>query len=611
MVTIIEGVLQLAAMSPEAAQTVSPNTAAQNGVGPEGKVELLGPPMFSRVQEPDSDGQVYDIEILGQPIGYQTTVSFPFFADLATEISDDDDSHRLAACTLRIGAPIDKNRQRMVDGKIENLWLKDEGTANRLDNVRMLATLLGYVRSFCAGIEVPHISSIQKFDHPAWLRDFFTIAGFNRCECLKPEAGTQRYRACLKLGSPNRAAVQEIVAIQSTSETKDESYNHKVKEKGKEDGILGVTPSPHASAGLTVREISPTKQQKPSLNLPKVTEAIMAKQRPSANLPKVTETASLGNGQHDKGSKSAEPTPAKRFSTDQALAWLSQNKEILSPITTLPPSSPAQPQTPSSEAQRIENGLASNDEAVGGEKRKRELDTARPKGTEASERSTKKRRDPVGNGDEMHIKQGLQTEKQPSKLSTQSKQSSLSAARYSYTMADTAAKSKSLNEGRSGDASMTDALLAQVKKATGNTSPKLIKKEPISSRTAFSPPAEMHHHRSQDLPPKQLTCYYWKYQAGCNKRDEDCSYAHYDTGYDASAPNSWRYPASKRKYSSYAGQYDGTADSYGNPNGISIKGSHDGIDGSSTAPTGPRADMEGLPHGGSRWDSYDSYRPRS
>lgn len=46
-----------------------PNAAAQNGAGPGAPLEPLAPSMFSRVQEPDSDGQVYDIEILTQPIG--------------------------------------------------------------------------------------------------------------------------------------------------------------------------------------------------------------------------------------------------------------------------------------------------------------------------------------------------------------------------------------------------------------------------------------------------------------------------------------------------------------------------------------------------------------
>lgn len=607
----------MAAILPEAGQTISPTSVTLNGAAPRAQseplalgahAEPLGPLMFPRVQEPDSDGQVYDIEILTQPIGHHVSIPFPFPADLATGLSDDDDSHRVAACTLRIGAPIDKNRQRMVDGKIENLWLKDEGTANRLDNVRMLATLLGYVRNFCAGIEVPHISSIQKSDHPAWLRDFFTIAGFNRCECLKPEAGAQRYRACLKLGSPDPAAVQDSVAVELTGEIKDERDSKTINEKEKENGIPGMTHSPQTSAGLTVTESSPAKQ-KPSLNLPKVTEAIIAKQRPSVRLPKALETVSQGNDKFDTGnSKAADPWPTKMCSADRALAWLSQNKEILSPINALPASSPIELQPLSSKQdQPLQNGLASSDEALAGEKRKREVDAVGFKGAEAVQRSTRQRCDSVEDKYELHIKQALEDEK--SKPSTDTKQPSLHTARYSYTMADKASKSKALSEGRSGDSSMTDAILAQVHKAAVNKSPKQIKKESTSTRPASSPPPEMRYHRSQDLPAHSLTCFYWKHQGGCNKRDEDCSYAHYDTGHDASAPNSWRYSGSKRKFSSYLGQYDGAVESYSNPNGISIKGSHGGINGSVVAPTGPRADAEGLSYNGSRWEPYDSYRP--
>jgi len=495
----------------------------------------------------------------------------------------------------------------MVDGKIENLWLKDEGTTNRLDNIRMLATLLGYVRNFCTVIEVPHISSIQKCDHPVWLRDFFTIAGFNRCDCLKPEAGSQRYRACVKLGSPGQAAVREPLVFKSTGGHM--NGNDCTTVEGKENEEIH---SQCAVAGLTVAKISPAKQ-KPGLQLPKVTEAIMARQRPDVNLPKAAESGSLGNGQVDKGSlKTVDISPAKNFSAHQALAWLSENKEILSPITTLSASSPSQAQATTSfkEAQHIENGVSDKGDVLTGEKRRREVDNAGLKDAKDLERSTKQRRIPK-NEDELHIEQDVQDEKLTLKPSTHPKQTSLPAARYSYTMADKSSKSKSLNEGRLASSSMTDALLAQVAKAATTTSPKHIKKEPTASRPLSSPPPEIRHHRSQDMPPKMLTCFYWKHQGGCNKRDEDCLYAHYDTGHDASAPNAWKYSVGKRRYASYTGQYDEAADYYDNPNSINFKGSHDGTNGSTAAPTGPRADAEGLSYNGSRWEPYDSYRPHS
>ena len=40
-------------------------------------------------------------------------------------------------------------------------------------------------------------------------------------------------------------------------------------------------------------------------------------------------------------------------------------------------------------------------------------------------------------------------------------------------------------------------------------------------------------------PVKHLTCFFWQ-RGGCNKRPEDCSYAHYDTGIVATNPESMR-----------------------------------------------------------------------
>lgn len=64
-------------ISPEAAQSVPPTIMAQNGADPGEQLEPLGPSMFTRVEEPDSDGQVYNIEILTQAIGSRTAPSFP------------------------------------------------------------------------------------------------------------------------------------------------------------------------------------------------------------------------------------------------------------------------------------------------------------------------------------------------------------------------------------------------------------------------------------------------------------------------------------------------------------------------------------------------------
>ena len=36
--------------------------------------------------------------------------------------------------------------------------------------------------------------------------------------------------------------------------------------------------------------------------------------------------------------------------------------------------------------------------------------------------------------------------------------------------------------------------------------------------------------------PQPLTCFFWHKNGRCNKRDIDCAYAHYDTGFMAGAP---------------------------------------------------------------------------
>jgi len=36
--------------------------------------------------------------------------------------------------------------------------------------------------------------------------------------------------------------------------------------------------------------------------------------------------------------------------------------------------------------------------------------------------------------------------------------------------------------------------------------------------------------------PQPLTCFFWHQNGRCNKRDIDCAYAHYDTGFMAGAP---------------------------------------------------------------------------
>lgn len=53
------------------------------------------------------------------------------------------------------------------------------------------------------------------------------------------------------------------------------------------------------------------------------------------------------------------------------------------------------------------------------------------------------------------------------------------------------------------------------------------------------PPVSVLTDEDKSLPKnfaKPLTCFFWKQNGKCNKRDVDCAYAHWETGYLAAAP---------------------------------------------------------------------------
>lgn len=458
-------------------------------------------------------------------------------------------------------------------------------------------------------------------DHPAWLREFFATAGFNRCECLKPEAGNQRYRACYQLGGPIQSAAQGNRLTKSTSEVtaRNESRglegkieskkNEGVKANGSERSVSRKAPTPPTSAGLTVATLSSPQQQKRSGDNCQVNEVI-PKQQAGKNPFKTATTASQENVQHDVQSPKVTDFQDKVVNADE---WLSQNQKILS-------SKAAPPATIS--ADRPKKGLVKDAQKPTAENGKRDADTAGLNGTEPSDRNTKQRREHADGEGEPNIRQGPHddglpakpptTSKQgpdddglPPKLTTTPKQAPQPTARYSFTMAKPQTPS-STTEGRSGDRSITDALLEQVDRSTAKQIPEQAKKEPTSSRYPSWSPPERRRQRSVDLPSAKLTCYYWKHQGGCSKPDWLCQYAHWDTGHDASAPNSSRYK-SKKQYSSYHGQYDGGEDPYANlPYTEEPRKTIKDL----KAPTGPRADAE-VVSSGMRIKGIDSYRPES
>ena len=510
-----------------------PDDNAEDEIAPEGHIELLSPPLFSRVQEPD--GSVYDIEILAHNSGARCRSRSPVLTDNNLVSAVAEDAHRLAACTLIIGAPIGKNKGRMIDGKIENLWLKDEDTANRLDNIRMLSTLLSYVQKFCGSHEVPHLSSIQTSEHPVWLRNFFKVAGFDRCHCLKPENSGQRYRACLQLDSFGNVVEREV------PDNVPGNLNEKINANLEEQSMAV------AGTGLA----TPTKE--------------------------VRSSSKIKNTDGPPSKISVDLVPANPLTQTQAMEWLSQNQEILTPHDPSKLSDkPVSELAPSkgkaiSKAPTLENGKLSANDADKSIRVKRKLGELM-RGLESGEGLERSTRIRTSQSESVGDQKKTKADPKPAKTPV---------ARYSSTNTIDTTRSKETQS--SDNASMTDALLAQCDKTKSISSPKQIKKEVPVARTEVSPPSDSHSRLSTVYPPGNLTCWYWKHQGGCKHRDEDCMYAHFDTGAVARPPSVYK----KGYSSSFYNQHDLWSD----VNGINIKGNgHNG----SAAPTAPK---------------YDSWRP--
>jgi hypothetical protein len=71
--------------------------------------------------------------------------------------------------------------------------------------------------------------------------------------------------------------------------------------------------------------------------------------------------------------------------------------------------------------------------------------------------------------------------------------------------------------------------------ATSSSSPYTTRRR----STQHTPPDNTATTIDTSLPknfPKPLTCFFWQQNGRCSKRDIDCVYAHWDTGYMSSAP---------------------------------------------------------------------------
>ena len=59
-------------------------------------------------------------------------------------------------------------------------------------------------------------------------------------------------------------------------------------------------------------------------------------------------------------------------------------------------------------------------------------------------------------------------------------------------------------------------------------------RKPSRSSSSNNTPAELDTSLPKNFP-KPLTCHFWHQNGRCSKRDVDCAYAHYDTGFISSA----------------------------------------------------------------------------
>ena len=506
----------------------------------------------------------------------------PGTSNLST--SSGQDPSLVGACTLLIALETEEESGRMViDAKIETLY---QHTGDHMLDIQLLATLLRYVQKYCLGRDIKHLSIITMVEHPEWLTVFCSFAGFRPCKCLKSDELEKGKRVCLKL---DKSSHEPAKAVEGNS--------------------------------------------KPSINGTK--ESHTAAQKSASKLPNLTLKGAV---------------PAKALDEDEAAKWLSQNQQILSPTSAtahpgLPKPDVAQTPTKSvRQSPKIENGAAS--ELVhSGEKRKRSETFPRDHDADGAERRVRRRED---NGVRESTKQEMREEEERLSLRLQKQREALQRAtdkasgRSAGSMPPASKTNPQTEERSQKPTDMTDALLAQYSKQSPVATSVSVKKEASKQSSPHNPsltPAvrgnspDTSFWRSNALPAKALTCFYWASQGYCLKDERDCLHAHYHTGEVARPPPSYKYKAQKNGYyapsigadgadeeydprhpgqglRSKHGRSSGDAD-HGQDQGMSIRGLDNGsksVKEEKGAPTQPKVyqDMKLRPGD----NPYDSYRPR-
>lgn len=518
--------------------------------------------------------------------------------NLNKSTSRGEDLYLLGACTLLIALETEKDSGRMIiDAKIETLY-QDSG--DRVLDIRMLATLLGFVQKYCMGRDIKHLSIITMTEHPTWLTSFFVLAGFSPCECLKSDDLEEGQRICLKLDKSVQASA-------------------KAAEGPCKPNINGTNQN-HSAA------------PKPNINGTKENHTAVAK--PTTKPPNLT----------IKGT-----APARTLDEDEAAKWLSQNQQILSPASALAHPVLTKPDTvlthnkSMKQGPKIGSGVV-NEPPHAGEKRKRSETFPRDHEAEAAERNIRRREE---NGAREPTKQEMREEEERLNLRLQKQREALQRAtdkasgKTVGSMPPALKPNAQIEERSRKSDDMTDALLAHYSKQSPVPSSVSIKKEAYRQASPPNPhltPAvrggspDPSFWRSNTLPAKSLTCFYWASQGYCLKDERDCLHAHYHTGEVARPPPSYKYKAHKNGFHGPPMGADGADDEYdphhpgqgykgkhvrpadvdhGRDQGVSIRGLDNGtktVKEEKGAPTQPKVyqDMKLRPGD----NPYDSYRPR-
>ena len=488
----------------------------------------------------------------------------------------DEDSHLAGACTLLIALETEKDSGRMIiDAKIETLY-QDSG--DHVLDIQILATLLGYVQKYCMGRDIKHLSIITTAEHPTWLTNFFTLAGFTPCACLKSDDQEEEQRICLKLGKSVQESTKTIGDASKTA-TNGTKENH--------TAALKPAIKPRS---LTIKGTAPDEDE--------------AAKWLSQNKQILSPTSALAHSGLPKPDVVQTSTKSVKQSPNIGSSTLSES--------------------PQSGDKRNRSDAFPRDDAERSVRRREENGAREPTKEEMREK-------------EERLSLSLQKQREALQRATDRPSS-----RVAGSMPPVSKVNSHIEERPRKTGEMTDSLLAKYPKTSSVTSSVTIKKEStkqVSPQNPHLTPAvrggspDSSFWRPNPLPAKSLTCFYWATQGFCLKDERDCLHAHYHTGDVARPPPSYKYKAYKSGIFGHNVGSDGAPEEYdphypaqgykgkhsrasgdvthSHDQGMSIRGSENGsknMNDEKGAPTQPKVNQDMKLRSGDA--PYDSYRPR-